>query len=218
MEIWLDTIDLAAIRHAHSLELLQGVTTNPLLLAEAPESIFNDLLSNQEGPIAVQLTEKTRDKMLQQARQISKASSRFIVKVPACQEGYFVIEELAEEGIPVMATAIFEPTQAFLAFKLGAHYLAPYLGRVADENKDPSDLLRRIRAIKLAYEYEGNIIAAGIRSLEHIYLALEHSCEAITLPKKVYEQFISTPPSAERALEDFHAAAQKMRSKLLSIT
>lgn len=97
MQIWLDTIDVSTIRHAHSLKLLKGITTNPILLADAAESVFNDLLSQQEGPpVAIQLTERTRDKMLQQAHQINKASSRFIIKVPACQEGYFFIEELED--------------------------------------------------------------------------------------------------------------------------
>lgn len=215
MEIWLDTTDAATIQHAHKLELLHGITTNPLLLVNAPEFIFQDLLKLQEGPVAIQVTGLTSDKMLLEARQIHEASSRFIVKVPACKEGYSVIEELVEEGIPVMATALFEPSQAFLSLKLGASYLAPYLGRIEDDNKDPAALLKMIMAMKNFYGYEGKIIAAGIRSLEHVYLALEYGCAAITLPKKIYDQILSTPPTAVKALENFHTAGIKLSQNFL---
>ena len=206
MEIWLDTTDSKTIEHAHSLEILYGVTTNPILLAEAtlaPLPIFQEILDKQIGPLAVQISETNKDDMLRQAKELYKFSSRIIVKVPACREGYFVIEELAEEGIPVMATTIFEPHQAYLAMKLRASYIAPYLGRIADGGKDPKTILQLIQKMKNDYGFESKILAAGIRSLDYFNLAAETGCNAITLPKKVYHEFISAPPGAEKALEDF---------------
>lgn len=206
MEIWLDTTDLATIEHAHSLEILYGVTTNPIIMAEAnqaPEHIFQEILDRQIGPIAVQIAETTTKDMILQARALYDFSSRIIIKVPACRDGYFVIEELSEAGISVMATAIFEPQQAYLALKLRAKYLAPYIGRISDEGKDPRHLLKLIQQMKQDYGFDGKVIAAGIRSLDHIALALETSCDAITLPKSVYRQFLSAPPGTEKALEEF---------------
>lgn len=209
MQIWLDTTDIKTIEHAHSLEILYGVTTNPILLAEAnqvPKHLFKEILNKQIGPLAVQIAETTREEMLAEAKQLYHSSSRIIIKVPACREGYFVIEELAEEGIPVMATAIFEPHQAYLALKLRADYVAPYLGRIADEKKDPGQVLQLIQEMKGAYGFDGKIIAAGIRSLDHFSLALETRCEAITIPKKIYQQLLNAPPGTEKALEEFKRA------------
>lgn len=206
MEIWLDTTDLKIIEHAHSLEILYGVTTNPILLAkanQAPEQLFQEILDRQIGPIAVQIAEDSKKQMLLAARALYDFSSRIIIKVPACREGYFVIEELSEEGIPVMATTIFEPHQAYLALKLGANYVAPYLGKIEEEEKDPGHLLKLIQEMKMSYGFEGKIIAAGIRSLEHVWLSLENKCEAITLPKTVYQKFLDAPPGTEKALEEF---------------
>lgn len=206
MEIWLDTTDAKTIEHAHSLEILYGVTTNPILLAEAnraPLHIFQEILDKQIGPLAVQIAETNRNDMLTQARELYRFSSRIITKVPACREGYFVIEELAEEGIPVMATTIFEPHQAYLAMKLRACYIAPYLGRIADGGKDPRTILELIQKMKRDYGFESKVLAAGIRSLDHFNLAAETGCTAITLPKRVYNELIAAPPGAEKALEEF---------------
>lgn len=206
MEIWLDTTDLKSIEHAHSLEILYGVTTNPILLSEinqAPQQAFREILNKQIGPLAVQISETNKDDMLMQAKELHKFSSRIIVKVPACREGYFVIEELAEEGIPVMATTIFEPHQAYLAMKLRACYIAPYLGRIADGGKDPKAILELIQKMKNHYGFESKVLAAGIRTIDLFNLAAEAGCNAVTLPKKVYNEFISAPPGAEKALEDF---------------
>lgn len=206
MEIWLDTTDLKTIEHAHSLEILYGVTTNPIILAEAnqaPEHIFQEILDRQIGPLAVQIAETNRKDMLMQAKALYHFSSRIIIKVPACRDGYFVIEELSEQGLPVMATAIFEPHQAYLALKLRAKYLAPYLGRISEEGKDPGHLLRLIQQMKTTYGFEGQVIAAGVRSLDHFALALETNCDAITLSKSLYHQFLSAPAGTEKALEEF---------------
>ena len=206
MEIWLDTTDLKPIEHAHSLEILYGVTTNPILLSEInqdPKQLFRDILNKQIGPLAVQISETNKHDMLTQAKELHKFSSRIIVKVPACREGYFVIEELAEEGIPVMATTIFEPHQAYLAMKLRACYIAPYLGRIADGGKGPKAVLELIQKMKSHYGFETKVLAAGIRSLDHFNIAAETGCNAVTLPKKIYNEFIAAPPGAEKALEDF---------------
>lgn len=209
MEIWLDTTDLKTIEDAHALEILHGVTTNPILLADSkqdPEQLFQHILDRQIGPLAVQIAKTNAQEMIVQAKNLYDFSSRIIIKIPACRDGYFAMEELAEEGIPVMATTIFEPHQAYLSLKLQARYVAPYLGRVKDEGKDPKQLLNMIQQMKSAYGFEGKIIAAGIRSLDQLNLALETNCEAITLSKNIYEQFLSAPSGAEKALEEFKKA------------
>lgn len=206
MEIWLDTTDLKTIEHAHSLDILYGVTTNPIILAEANQAeapLFKEILVRQIGHLAVQIAETTKEDMLIQARSLHSFSSRIIIKVPACRDGYFVIEELSEAGISVMATAIFEPHQAFLSLKLGAAYVAPYIGRIEDEGKDPRCLLKLIHQMKATYGLDGKVIAAGIRTMEHVAIALESNCNAITLSKTVYEKFLSAPSGTEKALEQF---------------
>lgn len=206
MEIWLDTTDLATIANAQSLQILHGVTTNPTLIAQSGKSrqqVIDELLNEQEGPVAVQVIALTSDEALQEARDLFAHSSRLIIKVPAAIEYYPVMHGLVLDGIPVMATALFEPYQAFLSLKLGASYLAPYLGRIADSGKDPADVLRKIEGIKKAYDYDGKVLAAGIRSIEHFNMTVDAGCEAITLPKKAYEMLLATHAGTEKALQDF---------------
>lgn len=216
MELWLDTTDLDALASAHEMEILYGVTTNPSLIAscgEAPEEIFEKLLNVQEGPLAVQITAERSKEMLEQAESLTKFSSRIILKVPASREGWPVIQELSEEGLLVIATAIFVPYQAYLAFKLGAKYVAPYLGRIEEGGANPIETLKAIRQIQKAYSPDGKILAAGLRSLEQFSSVAELGCEAATLSKPLYDAFIATHPSTEKALKEFNKDSKKLFAK-----
>lgn len=203
MELWLDTIDLEAIQKAHELEILDGVTTNPAILSQAKEpleKVFESILNAQEGPLAIQVTSGD---LLAEAKALHRFSSRVIIKVPATTEGYSVIRTLSDEGIPVMATAIFEPQQAYLALKLGADYAAFYFGRILDGGKDPIDLLKSAQAFKKNEGFDGKLIAAGIRSVEQFNQIAQHGCDAITLPHRIFQELLATPSAVKKALKEF---------------
>lgn len=203
MELWLDTIDLNTLASAHEMEILYGVTTNPSLLAsskENQEQILEKILNVQEGPVAVQVTANSSKEMLKEAERLLKFSSRIIIKVPASKEGWSVIQELSEEGQTVIATAIFSPYQAYLSFKLGAKYVAPYYGRIEESGTNPLEVLKSIQQIQKAYTPEGKVMVAGLRTLEQFSSIIGFGFEAATLPKTLYESFIATNPLTEKAI------------------
>lgn len=218
MEIWLDTTDLKTIANAHELEILYGVTTNPSLLSTTPdrhEELLDAILNTQEGPVAVQVVGDSPYELLEQAHKLYKFSTRFIIKIPVAEESLPAMQILSEEGIPFMATAIFEPYQAYLALKLGAKYLAPYYGRIAEGGKDPLKILQAIMQIRKNYELDGKILVAGLKSLDQFSLCLEAGCEAATLKKPLYDEFIHTHPLTKKAQEEFKKDWQKTQSTLL---
>lgn len=202
MELWLDTVEIDAIRKAHELEILDGVTTNPMILSQVKGSVephIQEILNAQESPLAIQVTSSN---FIEEAKALYRFSSRIIPKVPATSEGYAAIRELSEAGIPVMATAIFEPQQLYLALKLGATYAAFYYGRIEDAGKNPLDLLKCGKQFKTNEGFEGKLLAAGIRSIDQFTLVALEGCDAITLPSRVFQDLLSTPSVAKKALKE----------------
>ncbi|MFV0340602.1 MAG: transaldolase family protein [Parachlamydiaceae bacterium] len=202
MELWLDTVEIDSIRKAHQLEVLDGVTTNPTLLSQIKGPIephLQEILNAQESPLAIQVTSSN---FLEEAKALYRFSSRIIPKVPATAEGYAAIRELSEAGIPVMATAIFEPQQLYLALKLGATYAAFYYGRIEDAGKDPIYLLKCAKRFKSNEGFDGKLLAAGIRTLEQFTQVALEGCDAITLPSKVFQDLLSTPSNAKKTLKE----------------
>lgn len=203
MELWLDTVDIETIQKAHKLEILDGVTTNPSLISQIKGPIdehVKNIINAQESPLAVQVTTSN---FIEEAKVFYRFSSRIIPKIPATNpEGYEAIRELSESGIPVMATTIFEPQQLYLSLKLGANYAAFYYGRIEDSGKNPLDLLKCAKQFKKNEGFEGKLLAAGIRTLEQfIQVALE-GCDAITIPARVFQELLSTPSIAKKALKE----------------
>lgn len=206
MELWLDTTDVKSIEHAHDLNLLYGVTTNPSIIASSGLSLeesLTQLLDATVGPVCVQVVAETADHMIAQAKKLFKHSSRLIIKIPASATGYLAIQKLSGAGIPVLATAIFEPYQAYLSLKLGATYIAPYLGRMSDQGKELASTLKSMQTLRKNFGFEGKIMAAGIRNLDQFTLCAELGLDAITLPRKVYEELFTTHAATQKALDDF---------------
>lgn len=202
MELWLDTVELESIQKAHQLEILDGVTTNPPLLSQIKgpvEPQIQAILNAQESPLAIQVTSSN---FIEEAKALYRFSSRIIPKIPATSEGYVAIRELSEAGIPVMATAIFEPQQLYLALKLGATYAAFYYGRIEDSGKSPIDLLKCGKQFKNNEGFEGKLLAAGIRTLEQFTLVALEGCDAITIPSRVFQELLNTPSVAKKALKE----------------
>lgn len=205
MELWLDTIETAAIEKAHELEILDGITTNPSILSQAKEShdkVIEHLLNIQESPIAIQLTSANP---FEEGMALYRYSPRIIVKVPATQENYLAMRQLTDAGVRVMATAIYEPQQAYLALKLGVEYAAFYYGKILEGGKDPLELLRTVQAFKKNEGFDGKLLAAGIRSVDQFNQIALQGCDAITLPARIFNELISTPSAVKKILQEFPA-------------
>ena len=169
MEIWLDTSDVNIVTYANGLGFLEGVTTNPTIISLSqisPQELIMRLLEVQSGLVAVQVLSDHANEMYQQAKILSNLSPRILIKIPVTQKGIQALYALNQEGIPTLATAIFELRQALLAFKAGVKYLAPYLGRISDRGANSIEVISQIQLMKVNYGFEGKIMGAGIRDLD----------------------------------------------------
>lgn len=206
MEIWLDTSNSELVKEVNELGILDGVTTNPTILSKShlhPKELIQTLLKVQSGPVAVQINAESYIDMEQEAMKLASISPRIIVKIPVTQNGIRVMSTLRQKNIPFLATAIFDPVQALLAFKAGANYLAPYLGRIGDNGQNPILVLKQIIEMKRQYQFEGKILAAGIRELSMACESLKLGVCSITLPEKVYLHFIKDHTPTLEALKQF---------------
>lgn len=208
MEIWLDTANENFVAHAAGLGVLHGITTNPTILALStisPDEVIASLLKLQEGLVAVQVLTDDAMEICRQAKKLFSISNRIIVKIPVTQNGLRAMYALKQEGIPTLATAVFEIQQAFLAFKAGASYLALYLGRIADTGKNPLQVISQIHAMKLRYDFKGKIMGAGIRELSTAMACLEMGVCAATLSEKIFSELVKDCEPTLLALEKFSA-------------
>lgn len=197
MELWLDTCHLETIKAANRYGIIQGITTNPTILAKSPfdpEKTIQALLDIQDGPVAVQVNADEESSIISEAMQFQEVSDRIIVKVPVTQEGLAAIHRLSEEGIPTMATAIFHPNQALLAALAGANYAAPYLGRMFDEGIDGWSALQSMLNIYKQYSFSTKIIVAAIKSTEHITLCTEMGVQAMTVKRECFSELMTEHP------------------------
>ncbi len=206
MEIWLDTTDFEFIHLAKELGIVHGVTTNPSLVAACSykfDELLDHLLTKQDGPVAAQVVADSASEMKEQGERLHAQSPRIIVKVPVTMEGIQAIQYLSEKGVPVMATAIFAPHQALFAFKAGAQYLALYLGRIADMGDNPFEILSQIQNIQRNYNYEGKLLAAGIREASVITTCTNMGIEAVTFNRKIFRQLTEEHPGTLQAVQGF---------------
>lgn len=220
MEFWLDTCDKNRIQQAQELGFLHGVTTNPTSVADSKkplELLLKELQLWQHGLVCVQVVGTDVETMLKEAKALYKFSNRFIIKVPVTRMGIEVISKLSREYIPVLATAIYTPVQALMAFKVGANYIAPYIGKIQKHTgEDPFEVLEEIMAIQKRYEFQGKILAAGIKDLTQFQRSLKLGVDAITVPDKVYDLLVTDNEGTLASLEGFLISWQEAaRSQLL---
>lgn len=206
MEIWLDTLNQQLITDAVNRGVLHGVTTNPTIVGKSQKTlddVVEMLLDAQDGPIAVQVVADNPEEMIRQAEILTSHSPRVIVKVPVSNQGLLAIHTLTSKRIPVMATAVFDPLQALLALKAGAHYIAVYTGRIEERGVNPKATLSVIQQMIDNCASDTKIIAAGVKSKDFILFCIEQHIAAITLNDTVYKDLILDHPGTTDAIEKF---------------
>lgn len=214
MELWLDTVNSNVIHEAFERGLLHGVTTNPAVVSrsgEILEDMLQRLLDIQDGPVAIQVVAENREEMIRQAELLTAHSPRIIVKIPVSNQGLLSIFELTSQNIPVMATTIFEPYQALLAFKAGAHYVAPYLGRIKDKGRNHFAILESMQKILNNYSFDSKIIAAGIPDMQTFIACAELGIAAITVNERIYTEIVADHPDTSAALQKFSEEWQQAK-------
>ena len=209
MELWLDTIDINPIKDAFETGVLSGVTSNPSILSQAdclPEEKLQQILAVQDGEVAVQVVAQDFSGMLEQAKRISALDSRLIIKIPVNSVGLKVIAALAEEEIPTMATAIFDPLQVYLAELAGAIYAAPYIGKIHEATGDYEPVLSEMIEMIDKYDFSIQLLAASIHSKEQVLTCALLGVDAITIPEFVYQDLMKTHALTDASLKKFDDA------------
>jgi transaldolase len=197
MKIFLDTANVETIKKWVDTGLIDGVTTNPTLLAKegsSPENILRNICSIVQGPVSIEVTEKEPEKIYKQACDIAKFSQNVVVKIPCVQEYLTVINRLVKNNIKLNITLIFSTTQALIAEKLGVTYISPFLGRWDDIGSDGIEIIEEIVTLKSNYlNFTSEIIAASVRSVIHFKKIALAGADIITVPSTVLEQAIKHP-------------------------
>jgi transaldolase len=196
MKFFIDTANIKEIREAASLGILDGVTTNPSLVAKEGRefhAVLREIVSIVNGPISAEVTTTNKDEMLHQGRELAAIHPNIVVKLPLTREGLQACRTLRGEEIKVNVTLCFSASQALLAAKAGASYISPFIGRLDDISHDGMELIRQIRAIYDNYGYETEILAASIRHPLHVVDAALAGADVATMPFSVVTQLLKHP-------------------------
>ena len=214
MKLFIDTADVGEIREAASLGVLDGVTTNPSLVAKGGrdfKQVLREIVSIVNGPISAEVTAADRDAMLDQGRELAKIHPNITIKVPMTKAGLQACKALRAEGTDVNVTLCFSATQALLAAKVDATFVSPFVGRLDDVSADGMELIRQIRLIYDNYGFETQILAASIRHPMHVVEAAMAGADIATIPHGVFMQLVHHPLT-DLGLEKFLADWEKLRA------
>jgi transaldolase len=209
MKFFIDTADVNEIREAHSLGLVDGVTTNPTLIAKSGrmfEDVIKEIVSIVDGPISAEVISLEHDGMIKEALELAKIHSNIVIKLPMCAEGLKATKTLAEKGIKTNVTLIFTAMQALLAAKAGATYVSPFVGRLDDISQNGMGIIEEIRTIFDNYGYDAEIIVASIRNPIHVLDSALIGADVATIPYSVMMQLSKHPLTTagiDKFLEDW---------------
>jgi transaldolase len=196
MKFFLDTANVKEIQEAASLGLLDGVTTNPSLVAKEGR-IFREVLIEicniVDGPISAEVVSLEADAMVKEGKVLAKIHKNIVVKVPLIAEGLKATKRLAAEGIKVNVTLCFSPTQALLAAKAGAWCVSPFIGRLDDISSNGMELIRQILTIYRNYDYKTQVLVASVRHPQHVVEAALAGGHICTMPFAIFQQMVKHP-------------------------
>jgi transaldolase len=196
MKFFLDTANLDEIKKVAAMGLLDGVTTNPSLIAKE-KGAFKDIIRNicevVPGPVNAEVVSLDTEGMLREGRDLAKLHPNIVVKIPMTRDGMVAVRKLANEKIRTNVTLIFSASQALIAAKAGASYVSPFLGRLDDISHVGMDLVRQIVAIFDNYDFETEVLAASLRHPVHVVEAALAGADIATVPAKVFDQLFNHP-------------------------
>jgi len=215
MKFYLDTANVKEIQEAASLGLLDGVTTNPSLVAKEGRS-FRDMLVEicniVDGPVSAEVVSVEADAMVKEGKELAKIHKNIVVKVPLIPEGLKATKRMAAEGIKVNVTLCFSPTQALLAAKAGAWCVSPFIGRLDDISSNGMELIRQILTIYKNYDYKTFVLVASVRHPQHVVEAALAGGHICTMPFTIFQQMVKHPLTdigLKKFLADWDAQAKK---------
>jgi len=215
MKFFLDTANVKEIQEAASLGLLDGVTTNPSLVAKEGRS-FKEMLIEickiVDGPVSAEVVSLEANAMVKEGKELAKIHKNIVVKVPLIAEGLKATKRMAAEGIKVNVTLCFSPTQALLAAKAGAWCVSPFIGRLDDISSNGMELIRQILTIYRNYDFKTQVLVASVRHPQHVVEAALAGGHICTMPFSIFQQMVKHPltdSGLKKFLADWETQAKK---------
>jgi len=205
MKFFIDTANINEIKEANDMGMVDGVTTNPSLIAKEGrdfKEIIKEICDIVDGPISAEVVSTDTDGMLEEARNLSKIHDNIVVKIPMLVNGLKATRKLAEEGIKTNVTLVFSPLQALMAAKAGATYVSPFIGRLDDISQEGLLLVEQIVEIYSNYAFDTEIIVASIRNPLHVLESALMGADIATIPFSVLKK-LAAHPMTDKGLKAF---------------
>src|SRR6516164_3888020 len=196
MQFYIDTADIEEIRQANKRGWVDGVTTNPTLVAKTGrkhEDVIKDICKEVKGLISAEVISLEADEMVREGLQLAKIADNVVVKIPMCEEGLIAVRRLASDGIKTNVTLVFTPLQALLVAKAGATLVSPFVGRLDDISTDGMSAISQIIQIYENYDLNTQVLVASVRHPVHILEAALMGADIVTVPFKVLQQLTQHP-------------------------
>jgi transaldolase len=219
MKFFIDTANIQEIREAAEMGMVDGVTTNPSLVAKEKtdfHTLLKDICSIVDGPISAEVISTDFKGIMKEAKVLANLHQNIVIKVPLIKEGLKAVKALSSDGIMTNVTLCFSPSQALLAAKAGATYISPFIGRLDDISVNGMDLIAQILQIYRNYGFATQVLVASVRHPMHVVEAAMLGADVCTMPFKVIDQLIQHPLTSI-GLEKFMADWKKMDQKTVNI-
>lgn len=211
MKLFIDTANVDEIKEINSWGVIEGVTTNPSLIAKEGkvfENVVKEITEIVDGPISAEVISMESEGMIKEGEELSKIHENIVIKIPMCAEGLKAVSALARKGIQTNVTLIFSSNQALLAAKAGASYVSPFVGRLDDIGQEGIMLIEEIADIFNIHGIETEIISASIRHPQHVLTSAKAGADIATVPYKVFKQMLGHPMTdigIEKFLKDWES-------------
>ena len=215
MKIFLDTANISAIKMYNDMGLVDGITTNPSLMAKEggdPQKVMEEIVRIVKGDVSLEVLSIETNGMLEEGRRLRKYGNNVVVKCPLTPEGLKACKILTSENIPVNVTLCFSVNQAILAAKAGAKYVSPFIGRLDDNGQDGMHLIREIHQVFENYKFSTQILVASVRHPMHVVEAAKIGADVVTLPPDVLGKMLKHPLT-DTGLKNFLADWEKLKKE-----
>jgi transaldolase len=215
MKIFLDTANISAIKMYNDMGLVDGITTNPSLMAKEggdPQKVMEEIVQIVKGDVSLEVLSVETNGMLEEGRRLRKYGNNVVVKCPLTPEGLKACKILTSENIPVNVTLCFSVNQAILAAKAGAKYVSPFIGRLDDNGQDGMNLIKEMHQVFENYKFSTQILVASVRHPMHVVEAAKIGADVVTLPPDVLGKMLKHPLT-DVGLKNFLADWEKLKKE-----
>ena len=196
MKFFIDTADVNEIKQAHMRGWVDGVTTNPSLIAKSGRpfhEVIKEICQITKGPVSAEVIALDHEGMYKEGKILAQLSDNVVVKVPMTEDGMIAVKKFTADGIKTNVTLVFSPIQALLAAKAGATMVSPFVGRLDDIGTDGMDMVSQVIQIYQNYDFSTEVLVASVRSPNHLLLAAQMGADIATIPYKVMQQLTQHP-------------------------